>query len=821
MRLLRLPGFTALALTSALALAACESDEERAQSHYERAVTLVAEGESERAAIELRNALQANGSHAGARLEYARLLRAEDNTQGAVGEYLRLLELDPDNVEAHLALAEMAMASRDVNAVELHARRAYELDPENPEIRALQASLDFREGKTDEAIAMAEGVLAEVPDNVAAHMVLIAERMSVSDWTGAVERVDAALALRPNDEDLHLARLAALGQDMENPEIGEQLVRMVELFPDNPGLRQGLLQWHVQRGDLDAAVALLREIAAQDPEAPEGHLSVAQFLLETEGPAAARAELDALIADQADPRPYQRALAQLDFAEGRRDEAIAGLRGILDAETADAEADAPVAPEVRDLQAALAQMLEATNARDESEALVDEILAADPRHVDALKMRARWRIDADRTEEALLDLRAALTEAPRDPEIMTIMAMAHEREGATEQVGERLARAVEASNNGRAESLRYARFLMREDRIGQAESIVLDALRRAPEDAELLTMLGQIHLQRSDWTRARQVAGLLRGLNNPAATERAAGLEVAALQGEGRTDDMLTMLQGLAVEGEGNLPARIGLIQARISSGDVAGAEAEVEALLAEDPDGLAGQLLHAGILVMKGETDEAEAIYRGVIADRPEVREPYQILFALLGGLNRTDEAEAVLDEGIAATNRNSELLNTKAGLSYMRGDFDNAIALYEEIYDRDTSNVVIANNLASVISTYRDDPESLDRAFQVARRLRGTEVPQFQDTYGWILLRRGDNEQALTYLEPAAAALTGDPLVQYHLGMAYHALERWDDAREALARAVEIAGEDSTLPQMAAARTHIAEIDARPEDEAVPAAN
>ena len=59
MRLLRLPGFTALALTSALALAACESDEERAQSHYERAVTLVAEGESERAAIELRNALQA------------------------------------------------------------------------------------------------------------------------------------------------------------------------------------------------------------------------------------------------------------------------------------------------------------------------------------------------------------------------------------------------------------------------------------------------------------------------------------------------------------------------------------------------------------------------------------------------------------------------------------------------------------------------------------------------------------------------------------------------------------------------------------------
>jgi tetratricopeptide (TPR) repeat protein len=388
-----------------------------------------------------------------------------------------------------------------------------------------------------------------------------------------------------------------------------------------------------------------------------------------------------------------------------------------------------------------------------------------------------------------------------------------QREGATEQVGERLARAVEASNSGIQESLRYSRFLIKEGRLGPAESVVLDALRRAPENRDLLITLGQIHLQRSDWTRARQVAGLLRDLGDPASAEQAAGLEIAALQGEGRAGEVIDMLQGLvAADGEENLRARVGLVQARLAAGDVEGAEAEVAAMLAEDPQSLPGRMMQAALLVLKGQTAEAEEIYRAVIAEQPTFREPYQILFAMQNGLGRGDEARATLDEGIAATNRDGNLLNTKAGLLYVDGDFDGAIEIYEELYARDTTNVVTANNLASVLSTYREDPESLERAYQVARRLRGTEIPHFQDTYGWILVQRGENEEALTYLEPAAGALANDPLVPYHLGMAYFALQRWNDARTVLTRAVEVAGEESTLPQIAAARTRIAEIDAGP---------
>src|SRR5690606_19522821 len=122
------------------ALAACDSPEERAESHYQRGIALLAEGEPDRAAIELRNALQSNAGHAGARFEYAGLLRAQGDAPAAIGQYLRLVELEPDNGMAHLALAELAMEVRDIAGVEQHTARAFALLPDNPDVRALKAS---------------------------------------------------------------------------------------------------------------------------------------------------------------------------------------------------------------------------------------------------------------------------------------------------------------------------------------------------------------------------------------------------------------------------------------------------------------------------------------------------------------------------------------------------------------------------------------------------------------------------------------------------------------------------------------------------------
>ena len=110
-------------------------------------------------------------------------------------------------------------------------------------------------------------------------------------------------------------------------------------------------------------------------------------------------------------------------------------------------------------------------------------------------------------------------------------------------------------------------------------------------------------------------------------------------------------------------------------------------------------------------------------------------------------------------------------------------------------------------MITTHRTDAESLDRAFAIASRLRETPVPPFQDTFGWIEYRRGNYDDALAYLEPAAKGLPDDPFVQYHLAMTYVALERVEEARVALTYTLKLAG-DASLPQFESAREELAKL-------------
>jgi cellulose synthase operon protein C len=149
------------------------------------------------------------------------------------------------------------------------------------------------------------------------------------------------------------------------------------------------------------------------------------------------------------------------------------------------------------------------------------------------------------------------------------------------------------------------------------------------------------------------------------------------------------------------------------------------------------------------------------------------------------------------------------QAGAAETAGDIEGAIALYETLYAADSSNLVVANNLASLLAAHHDDAATLERAAIIARRLAGSKVPAFQDTHGWILTRTGDPAGGLSDLEAAARALPGDALVQVHLGLTYLALGQKDEARRLLQTALSLAG-DSPLPVFATARAELEKLGA-----------
>ncbi|MEO1222108.1 MAG: tetratricopeptide repeat protein, partial [Pseudomonadota bacterium] len=412
------------------------------------------------------------------------------------------------------------------------------------------------------------------------------------------------------------------------------------------------------------------------------------------------------------------------------------------------------------------------------------------------------------------DLRTALSQDPRDPETMLLMATAHERSGFPELAGERLALAVEVSGASPETALRYARFLMRDGRTQAAASVLKDARREAPGNLELVSVLADLYLAEKDWPRATALLQELRGVSddNIRAKQVATALEAAILSGQGRTDESLSVLQDQLRDLDQDGRATLTIALAQIRAGKVAEARSYLGQATSRRPDDLTLSLLSGSVAMMDGDADTAEETFRAVLAQAPETEAAVRLLYSLLHLQGRDGEKAEVLDAGLRENPESETLLWIKAGALEQASDIDGAIAIYENLYAVDSSNVIIANNLASLLATYRDDEASLDRAFSVARRLRGMDVPAFQDTYGWIAFRRGDYAEALDYLKPAAAGLPGDPLVQYHLGRAYHALGQKRQAQEALARAIDIGGEQA-LPQMIIARDLLTEIAAAPQ--------
>lgn len=799
-------------LVMALGLAGCDTAEERAEKHYERGLALLEQGEPERAILEFRNVFRLNNAHVPALSQYAALLDAQGDLSGAAKHYLRVVELDPQNADAHRHLGEILIGMQSFGSAEVHVSEALRIDPENPLARALRAMLDFRRDEDrPAAVARAEAVIAEAPHIVPAHMVLIADRLAAEDLDGALARVDAALGAVPGDEGLHLARLSILEERGETAAIGEALVRMSGLFPNNAGVRDALIQWYLNAGDVAAAEAVLR--AGVAPGDTEAALEVVRFLYELRGPEAAGAELERLTGEAENPVPYQRALAEIDFTEGRTDKAIAALQALLDGGAA--------SEETHDIQVMLAGMMAETGAEEESRVLVEQVLAEARGHPGALKLRARADIAAGRPDAAIRDMRLALTQAPEDPEIMTIMALAYEQAGNRDLMGERLALAVDVSENGVAESLRYAAYLMQEDRPGPAKDILGDALRAAPENPDLWHMLGRIAVSEQDWGTAARIMDRLRAQDSPEAVALAAELERESLAMQDETG-LLSGLLAEMIRAGGAETDMVRDVTPDLARGDVAAAQAYLDGILRGDPANVPAHLLRAGILAAADETTRAETLYREAITAVPQDARPYEALVTLLSSQGRAEDAAMVAREGLEAAGPSPELQLMLAESAEAQGDIPRALAFYAAVLETDPGNLVAANNLASLLTTdiaahpadrRPEDAARLARATEIAQGLQAAGVPPLQDTYGWILFLNGDAAAARAYLEPAADGLPDNAQARYHWAEAVYALEDWAAAKAGFARALELHADGSPLPQAETARARLAQIEARPD--------
>lgn len=801
-----------LVLPVVLVLGACESAEERAEEHYQNALELVESGDFQRAIVELRNVFQLVPNHLEARHELARILKDErGRTQQAYSQYLRLVEQYPDDVKARTELAELAFFAGNFDEMDRHGTRAVELAPDEPRIRAIGLAIAYRTAVEAEdletrnaLIAEANGLLTPSEPNRLVQEIILDWHLRRFEFRDALGMLDTLTQTYPDVSRYWGQRLQVLIELGDDPAVEAQLIDLIDRFPDDPEQKQLLIRYYLSRDELGKTEAFLRDLVAMAPEGDDtARIDLIRFLMEYGEEGAAREEVQvALDTVQSDVSAFVIIGAILDFSNGRAEDAIDALEDAIAAAEPEESTD--------DMKVVLAEILLSEDNEVGARALVEQVLQDNPNQTAALKMNAVWLIAADDTDGAIAALRTALDNNPDDAEALTLMANAYQRTGSIDLARDYLSLAVEASGNSPAETVRYVRLLIEEERFLPAEDVLLSAIRIAPNDLTLLRTAGQLYLAWDDDGRLRQVIDTLRRLDTPEAAGTAVELEAERLTRASGLDEAVAYLESLAAGADADLSAQIMLLRTRLLTGDAEGAVDLAETVVASQPDAPQFKVILATALTAAGELDRAVAIYDELIAAFPEEASLYGQKARVLGRKGEPDTARQVIDAAVAQMPDSPQLQWALASYAEQDGDIDRAIEIYETLYDRNSADLVVANNLASLLATYRDDPESLERAWTIARRFRDAQLPALQDTFGWILHRREQSVDALPYLQSAAAGLPDDVIVQFHLAEVLFALERYEEALAQYRSVLDRAGVGDTRRQLRVASERITEIEA-----------
>jgi cellulose synthase operon protein C len=739
-------------------LAGCGSPDAQAQRYYESGEKFLAAHDDAKAAVEFRNALRLKKDMLPA---WRGLAQAEEATHhwADVAAALRaILDLDPKDLTTRIKLARLYLVGgASDQALKLINDPAVS-DTNNATVLALKAAISYKLKDSPTAVADAQQALKIDPTNVEALLVLAADRLDNNDPNGALQLLSTNPQIQDQDVGTQLFKLKIYAQLKNYAEAEKLLKNLVDRFPQNLAFRQDLINLYLSQHRPDDAEKELRALVARDPKNIQFGLDLIKFLYDVKKPAAARDEIVARINAGGDIFPYQLALAEFDFDEGQASDSFKLLETLTNSSNSAQAVTAKIM---------LAQLNVRQRNFDAAEALANDILSTDQRNVDALKIRASIRLDRNHVDSAIEDLREALNDQPRSPELMIMLASAYERSGSIDLSDKEFADALKASNFNPVVGLDYVAFLGRRGRADRAYDILTELANRWPSNVQILSALAEARLQRQDWAGAEQVGEHIKGLGNASATSNQ--ILGAALSGEHKYDASIAAFQDAVTAAPSAQQPLAGLVGAMVAAKQNDKAIAYLQSTLKNDPNNAEADVLLGKIEFANNAIDPAEKDFKAAIAAQPKNDSGYQALADLYLNQKKTDEALAVVQSGLKEQPDSAGLGLTLAGIFELKGDYEGAILQDQSLLKQHPGSLIVINNLASLLADHRTDKASLEQAETLAASLQDSQIAQFKDTLGWVYDREGDYRASIPLLEEAAARLPDSALVHYHLGMSY----------------------------------------------------
>lgn len=640
-----------------------------------------------------------------------------------------LLSERPDWPQAHLLSASVQRAEGNLVDAVASLEKACDLQPANLRILDQLIRMQLQIGQADQA----EARLAKARETFSTSDALLQLEMlvkrSAGDRETAVKLAREEVAKQPAELAPRM-RLATLLQEAGQTDEAEKLFREALLIqPDNPAPMTALFALYGQTDKKQQAEAMLQELASNEKLEP-----YQKALVLARG---------------------HEALGQSEQAEKQYVEAEKAYRTAIEAKPAD--------------QALRLQLIDLLLRGDDpardparfdaAEQEVNSLLKAAPDSVDARRAQVRilWSRNQGDDRQRALALSQTLSADQGSADDRYRLGLMLESMGDFAKAGEVFDQVMEAPALNAAALVDQIRRNIRTGQLAKAEAELARLERMAPD------ALGTI------------------------------ALRIEFLHQSGRDDEIDSLIQRLkprlaaeaaSPEDQANVEQLIGDLY---SSAEMhAKAEPHYQKLVELRPAAV-GRL--AACRAAQGQTSQAVEL---ALADRPGVDAlaKAEALARIFVTSTPSDDdwaaAEPVFKAAAEAHADRADLLTSIANVYIVRDQIAPAVALLEKALAIQPENLIVLNNLASLLG------ESLDRAADAltyvdrAIELSGS-TPNLLDTKGTILIQLDRSAEAVAVLDRAVAGNVHDPRYLLHLAVACDRVNDNTKAKEMLKKALD----------------------------------
>lgn len=750
-----------LIFSAIMSLTACGGVDARKAKYLSKGQEYYSNANYEKARLEFSNVLKIDPKHVQANYELAKTFEKLNKIREAGGFYLKVLDLDPKNNQAMVRLGRIYLLSNATNEAKLINEQALAIVPLDAGAIALRGGIHARLGEFDAAVADATQALTLDPKNLDALSLMAGIYLSKQNYSEAAKVIEGGVKQNQNNPELRQLLSSIYLKQGERDKAITVLKELVVMEPEKLPNRIQLAEFYVANNAADEAEKIAVESVKHfkdDSTAIRYHVDLIRRRGDIKG---AEELLKKYIAD--DPKEYdlQFMLAGLYASSNRANEGVAVLEKIIK--------DDGVKKNGLIARDELAKYYLSKNDATKAELLIAEVLKESPQDNDALILRGNLALAKKDYTVAISDLRAALRNQPNQASLLRQLAKAHEGNGEKELAKQTYQTALTAEPLDISLYLEYTAFLMNSGDTTQAIKTLDAALTIAPTDRRILEAQFNVYLSKKDGKSALQVAEKIKAMateKDKSAGYYAVGLAYQ-LQGDHKSAK-INFAKGLDSEPDSPqlLTAYARNVMAMKQTDE---AIKFLKDKTIKNPKNAAAHNLLGEIYLSQKNLVNASKSFEAAQQVLPEWSIPYrnQALAHLQG--NQLDAAIKVYQHGYAQTKGDPSLGYALASLYEQINRSDDAIKQFELLLEKSPDSDMVRNNLAMMLATYRTDVNSMDKAKQLIEPLRKTIDPNYQDTIGWVLYKKGEVKEAIPYLQKAAEKAT-TPVIHYHLGMALY---------------------------------------------------